>query len=109
VGEHLARKFPESNSAQPAAREALASFDAAFRLGLQAGEDVSFEADHLAEMADFVSQRWPDQPAADAAFDALLSLFINQGEYEKAAKTLQRSKPDSPSRAESEAKLGQAL
>src|SRR5690606_23812739 len=28
VGEHLARKFPESNSAQPAARVALASFDA---------------------------------------------------------------------------------
>jgi hypothetical protein len=108
-GEHVARRYPDSASARPGARVAMVAFDAAFRKAQQAGEDVSFESGKLSEMADYVSLKWPDQPEADAAFDALLSLYINQGDYEKAAQTLERIKPDSPSRAEAEAKLGQAL
>ncbi|MCC7085957.1 MAG: tetratricopeptide repeat protein [Pirellulales bacterium] len=108
-GEHVARRYPDAANARACAKVAMAAFDASFRKGQQAGEDVSFEAGKLAEMADYVARKWPDQPEAAAAFSALVALYINQGEYDKAKQTLDRISPDSPGRAEAEASLGNML
>ncbi len=110
LGEFLAKRFPDSANARPAARIALAAFDALYRQHQHDGDkDLSFERDKIFDLAKYITNRWADQPEADLALDLLIGFYINSGDYQKGSELLNHIKADSPHRADAEAKLGQAL
>src|SRR5262249_45326383 len=75
----------------------------------QAGRDPDFATTKLADLAEFVIQRWPDQPEAAVAVEVLLNSALNSGDYEKAQETLKRIPADSKARTDAEVRLGHAL
>ena len=110
LGEYLAKKFPDSANARPAARVALAALDAIYRQQKEAGDkDLSFEREKIFDLAGYVTNRWADLPEADLALDLLISFYINAGDYDKGVEILSQIKDDSPRRPDAEIKLGQAL
>ena len=110
LGEFLSRKYPKSASALPGAQVALASFDALYRERKQAGSsDLSFETNHLVDLANYVIGRWPDDAEAATALQMLMAFSMEAGDYDKAQAIINKAPPDSLARLEGEAKLGQAL
>ncbi len=110
LGEYLARKYPDSANARPAARVALAALDALYRQEKEAGDqDLSFEQNKIFDLAGYVTDRWADMPEADLALDLLIGFYINAGQYDKGTEILSHIKDDSPRRPDAEIKLGQAL
>ncbi len=110
LGEYLARKFPNSANARPAARVALAALDALYRQQKEEGDkDLTFEQNKIFDLAGYVTNRWADMPEADLALDLLIGFYINAGDYDKGAEILSHIKDDSPRRPDAEVKFGQAL
>jgi hypothetical protein len=109
IGEFLARRQPKAAAAQRCAHLALASLDAIARKEKQAGRDSSYETAKLADLAEYVIGRWPDQPEAAVAVEVLLNSALNSGDYEKAMATLKRIPANSKARADAEVRLGHAL
>ncbi|HTQ40074.1 MAG TPA: hypothetical protein VMJ32_13700 [Pirellulales bacterium] len=110
LGEFLARKYPNSASALPGAQVALASLDALYRQRKQAGNDnLTFETNHLFDLANYVIGRWPDDSEAATALEMLVSIAIDAGDYDKAKAIIGRAPDGSAARFSGEANLGQAL
>ncbi len=110
LGEYLAKKFPDSANARPAARVALAALDALYRQQKEDGDkDLTFEQNKIFDLAGYVTNRWADMPEADLALDLLIGFYINAGDYDKGAEILSHIKDDSPRRPDAEMKFGQAL
>ena len=68
LGDFLARRYPDHPAAAASAKLALASFERLQQAAAQAGgkpQDVEFEARKMAEIAEFMTRRWPDTPAAE--------------------------------------------
>jgi tetratricopeptide (TPR) repeat protein len=107
LGDFLARKFPKTAEARQGARIALASW---VKLYSEANPDErGFEATRVQDIANFIVKTWPDQIEAAEATATLLNFAIQERNINKVLEYLERIPADSPQRADSELRAGQAL
>lgn len=107
VGEFLARRFPDSSGARQSAKIAMAAY-----LKLYAeveGEDRQFETDRVIGIADYITQKWPDQEEAIEALNTLIPFMIQAGDLDAAERYLADIPEDSARRGDAEIKTGQAM
>jgi tetratricopeptide (TPR) repeat protein len=110
LGEFLARRYPDHAAASAAAKIAMASYERLYNQALAAGReqaDTDFEARHMAEMAEYLTRRWPGTEDANAAFSVLASYAIRGGRIEEAQQLLDRVPADFRPRLELQ--LGNAM
>lgn len=108
IGDFLARYYPTSSGARPAARIALAAYVRLFA-AIPAGQPRDFEQDRLLRIAELITTNWPNQPEADEAWMMLIRSAVVSGELDKAVGYLERIPPSSARRGEAELLAGQAL
>jgi hypothetical protein len=107
IGDFLARHYPDSQGARQCAKIVLASFVNLHSLSNE--EDKSFEEERIVATADYIVQKWPDQPEADEALNTLIPFMIRAKKLDQAQEYLARIPSDSPQRPVAELKTGQAL
>jgi len=107
MGDFVARRYPESAGARQCAKIALACYIQIY--GMTQGDDKEFETDHIVSVAQYIADKWPDQPEAEEALNTLVPFMINAGELDRAQQFLARIPESSPKRGESELKTGQAM
>jgi hypothetical protein len=110
LGEFLARRYSDHPAAAASAKLALASYEqlqqqAVHRAGKPA--DAEFETRKMADVAEFMTRRWPDTPAAETAYRVLISYAIRTGRVDAAKNLLQQVSP--AARPALEAQLGNAM
>ena len=87
LGDFLARRYPDHPAAAASAKLALASYERLQQPAAQAGgkpQDTEFEARKMAEIAEFMTRRWPDTPAAETANRVLVSYAIRSDRIDEA-------------------------
>ena len=107
MGELLAYRYPQSAGARKGAEIAIKAYRKLFDTERRAGRDTSFEMDQMQRVANYVSARWEDDPAAQEALAMLFDTAIDLKDVEKAKEYLDKLPPDSPRRADAELRLGQ--
>ncbi len=107
LSEFLTRRYPNSQVGKPSAKIALACYAKLFNDA--PAEDRSFEIAGLKRVADFMAQRWPDDPEADEARMTLIQVCILNGALDNALEVLETIPTDSPRRGGAELMTGQAL
>lgn len=110
LGEFLARRYPDHPAAAAAAKLALASYEQLLQSAAQsqgATADTEFEARKMADVAEFMTRRWPKTPTAETANRVLISYAIRSGRIDEAKQLL--NKVSAESRPALEAQLGNAL
>ena len=110
LGDFLARRYPDHPAAAASAKLALASYERLQQAALSAGgkpEDTEFEARKMAEIAEFMTRRWPDTPAAETAYRVLIAYAIRTGRIDEAKDLFDQVSP--AARSALEAQLGNAL
>ena len=106
-GEFIARRYPASAGARQSAKIALASY-----LKLYSDSkttDKEFESERIVGIADYIVQKWPDQPEAEEALNTLIPFMIKEGLLDKAQTYLDKIPKESPHRGGAELKTGQAM
>lgn len=107
IGELLARRFPNSSGARQGAKIAMAAY---LKLYAEAeGEDRQFETNQIVSIADYITQKWPDQEEAVEALNTLIPFMIQAGDLDAAESYLADIPEDSPRRGDAEIKTGQAM
>ena len=107
LGEFLARSYPKSSAALPAAEIAMAAYLMAYNAAPPA--ERSFETAQMVGVAEYLGGQWPDADETQKARLILGDLAIRSGELDKASEYLSQIPDDSPQRAEADLKNGQAL
>jgi hypothetical protein len=110
LGEFLAKRYPDASTAASAAKIAMASYERLYNLAATTGNKKNngdFEAQRMAQMAEFITRRWPGTENADSAFGVLVTFAIHANKPEEAEKLLQQV--SAPSRPRLELMLGNAL
>ena len=110
LGEFLARRYSDHPAAAASAKLALASYEQLQQQALRrAGKpsDAEFEARKMADVAEFMTRRWPETPAAETAYRVLISYAIRTGRVEEAKGLLKQVSP--AARPALEAQLGNAM
>jgi tetratricopeptide (TPR) repeat protein len=110
LGDFLARRYPNHAAASAAAKLSMASFERLYQQAAASGGDrdaTEFEARHMAQMAEFITRRWPDSPDADAAYSVLVSFAIRDGRIDEAQRMLDDASESSRPRLELQ--LGNAM
>lgn len=109
LGDYLARRYPDHPAASASAKLALASYEQLMQAAQSGGQsqDTEFEARKMAEMAEFMTRRWPGTPAAETAQRVLVSYAIRTGKIDEAKALF--DKVSEASRPALEAQLGNAL
>ncbi len=107
LGEFVAHRYPASAGARQCAKIALASYLKLF--GLEESDDKSFESERIVDIADFIVQKWPDQPEAEEALNTLIPFMIKERQLDRAQAYLDKISVESPHRGTAELKTGQAL
>ncbi len=110
LGEFLARRYPDHPAATNAAKIAMASYERLYNNAIAGGEDnqqTEFEAGQLADMAEFITRRWPDTPDSENAFTVLLNFALRHDRLEEARQLLAEVAPEH--RAKLELKLGNEI
>ncbi|MEX0641521.1 MAG: hypothetical protein WD468_02410, partial [Pirellulales bacterium] len=110
LGDFLARRYPDHPAASAAAKLSMASFERLYQqsaAGDGKDDNTEFEARHMAQMAEFITRRWPDTSDADAAFSVLVSYAIRGGHIDDAQKMLANASDSSRPRLELQ--LGNAM
>ncbi|MEO8494267.1 MAG: hypothetical protein ABI614_04300 [Planctomycetota bacterium] len=74
-----------------------------------AGRLLEFDVTHIVSVAEYIADKWSDQPEAEEALNTLVPFMINAGELERAEQFLNRIPESSPKRGDSELKTGQAM
>jgi len=108
MGDFLARRYPSSAGARPAARIALAAYVKMFA-AVRPGESRDFETAEMMRIAQLITTRWPDQPEADEAWMMLIRSAVINGWLDKAVQYLEKVPATSPRRGEAELLAGQAM
>lgn len=108
LGEFLARRYPESGGARPAAKIALACW-VKLRTMLPKEADRSFETAHMTSLAEYIAGRWKEAPEAEDAIVMLLRSAVADQDPKKALEYLNRLPEKSAKRPEAEVLVGQAL
>lgn len=107
LGEFVARRYPDSTGARQCAKIAMAAY---LKLYMENKSDQKdFESRRVRDVANFITQKWPDQPEALDALNALVPLAIKAGDLAAAEKYLNAIPTDSLRRGEAELKTGQAM
>jgi hypothetical protein len=107
LGEFVARRYPDSSGARQCAKIAMAAY---LKLYVENTTDnKEFESQKVTGIANYIAQKWSDQPEAIDALNTLVPLMIKAGKLEAAEKYLNDIPPDSPKRGEAEIKTGQAM
>ena len=107
LGEFVARRYPDSSGARQCAKIAMAAY---LKLYVEnTTDDKEFESPKVTGIANYIAQKWSDQPEAIDALNTLVPLMIKAGKLEEAEKYLNDIPPDSPKRGEAEIKTGQAM
>ncbi|MDA1056048.1 MAG: hypothetical protein O3C40_37180 [Planctomycetota bacterium] len=70
---------------------------------------VEFDVAHIVAIAEYIADKWSDQPEAEEALNTLVPFMINAGELDRAQQFLNRIPESSPKRGDSELKTGQAM
>lgn len=107
IGEFLARRFPDSSGARQSAKIAMAAY-----LKLYAeveGDDRQFETNQVVSIANYITQKWPDQEEAIEALNTLIPFMIQAGDLDAAERYLADIPEDSAKRGDAEIKTGQAM
>jgi tetratricopeptide (TPR) repeat protein len=109
LGEFLARRYPDHPAAASAAKFAMGSYERLYTQALAAGIDANtdFESRRMADMAEFISRRWPGTDDADAAQSVLVSYAIRNDRIEDAERMLAEASQESRPRLELQ--LGNAM
>ncbi len=102
VGEELTALPDIAQGADKNADEKVSSEELAGRL-------VEFDVAHIVSIAEYVADKWSDQPEAEEALNTLVPFMINAGELDRAIQFLNRIPENSPKRGESELKTGMAI
>jgi tetratricopeptide (TPR) repeat protein len=108
IGDFLARHFPNRPEAQQAAKLALASYLKILGDGA-VGDEFQAEKSRMMEIARFITDRWPNSPAADEAWNLLIRVAMNNHELGKTVEYLNHVSADSPRRGEIELLTGKTL
>jgi tetratricopeptide (TPR) repeat protein len=110
LGDFLARRYSDHPAAASAAKLALASYEQLQQSNLQKGskpQDAEFESRKMAEIAEFMTRRWPGTPAAETAYRILVSYAIRSGRIDEAKGLIDQV--SAAARPTLEAQLGNAL
>ena len=110
LGDFLARRYPDHPAAAASAKLALASYEQLQQTAAQTGaapQDREFEARKMAEVAEFMTRRWPGTPAAETAYRVLISYAIRMGRIDEAKDLLDQV--SAVARPALEAQLGNAM
>lgn len=108
LGEFLARCHPDRPEAQRGAEIALKAY-ARLCVDASAKEDRKFEAERMASIADYITERWPKSPVADEAWMMLIRTAMAKRDSARALDCLNRIADDSPRRGDAELMIGQAM
>jgi hypothetical protein len=128
LGDFLARRFPNHANARQAMAIALASYqkirqDEAARVQQAAeksdqnSDDVRKSADaalaawsaKIVSLAEFAIEKWPDTDEAASAIAVLAAMAVERQEIGAALKLIDKLKPDSARRADTELRVGRAI
>ncbi len=110
LGEFLARRYPDAPTSSSAAKIAMASFQQLYSQAVNGDgkrDTGEFEARRIADLAEFITRRWPGTDDADSAFAVLISNAIRSGRIEDAEKML--GDASAQSRPRLELQLGNAM
>jgi hypothetical protein len=110
LGEFLARRYPDHPAASSAAKLAMASYERLYSQAAAQGgshSDTDFEARRMAQIAEFITRRWPGTPDAEAAQSVLVSYAIRTDHISEAEKLLEGASDQS--RPQLELQLGNAM
>jgi len=107
MGEFLARRYPDSAGARPAARIALAAYLQAYNAA--SADQRAAEITRMTSIADYIVNRYSGQPEADEAAMVLADVALREKQFAQAAAHLARIPDASPKRIEADLKAGQAL
>lgn len=111
LGEFLARRYPDHPAAAASAKLAMASYERLYFDAAQhksAGKNsTDFEAARMADLAEFITRRWPGSDDADAAQSVLISFAIRNNRIEEAEKMLVSASDEARPRLELQ--LGNAM
>ena len=110
LGEFLARRYPDYPASINAAKIAMASYERLYNNAISGGKDgqqAEFEAGQLADMAKFITRRWPDTPNSENAFTVLLTFALRHDRLEEARQLLTEVSPEH--RPKLELKLGNQI
>ena len=107
LGEFLARRYPDSAAARPAAEIAVAAYLKAYNES--APETRDFETERLADLAQYLAEKWPEQPQARRAWLILGELANRAGDLDRAIEYFAKIPDDAPERSEADLKAGRAL
>ena len=110
LGEFLARRYPEHPAAAASAKLALASYEQLQQMAVRTAEqpaDADFEARKMAEIAEFMTRRWPNTQASETAYRVLISYAIRTGRIDEAKDLFDQVSP--AARPALEAQLGNAM
>ncbi|MBC8355923.1 MAG: hypothetical protein H8E66_28435 [Planctomycetes bacterium] len=102
AGEELSSLPDIARGADKNSDEKVTSVELADRL-------VEFDVAHIVSVAEYVADKWSDQPEAEEALNTLVPFMINAGELDRAQQFLARIPESSPKRGDSELKTGQAI
>jgi hypothetical protein len=108
MGDFLARRYPNSAGARNGAKIAMAAFVKMYS-DIPKDGDRSFEGRQLADIAQYITRRWPGGPEAQDAWIMLIRTAIADQDANKAREYLEKLSPESAKRAEAEMLVGQAL
>jgi hypothetical protein len=107
AGEFVARRYPDSSGARPCAKIAMASY---LKLYAESpSEDKEFETSQIIGIANYITEKWSDQPEAVEALNTLIPFMIQAGKLDAAEAYLNDIPEDSPKRGAAEIKTGQAM
>ena len=86
LGEFVARRYPDSSGARQCAKIAMAAY---LKLYVENTTDnKDFESRKVTGIANYIAQKWSDQPEAIDALNTLVPLMIKAGKLEAAEKYL---------------------
>ncbi len=128
LGDFLARRFPDHANARQAMAIALASYQrirqsvaqdveqAAQKLGKNA-DDIRAAVEtatadwssKIAQLAELGIARWPDTDEAASATAILATLAVEKQDFDGALKFIDKLKPGSPRRSDTELRVGRAI
>ncbi len=107
LGEFVAERYPSSQGARQCAKIAMAGWLKLY--DQRPGGENDFESQRIIHVADYIVQKWPDQPEAADALNTLIPFMIREKKLKEAQDYLAKIPADSPHRGTAELKLGQAL
>ncbi|MBP87185.1 MAG: hypothetical protein CMJ64_10775 [Planctomycetaceae bacterium] len=68
-----------------------------------------YEVDRIVASAEYIVEKWPEQPAAQDALVTLVPFMINSAQLDRAQEYIEKMPESSPRRGDSELKTGQAM